>query len=171
MKMVREFSKGLKPGGTPFGQRGEWRWWWFWEPVPFPCRLMLKNNPHMLFIGGGDKGKTRLMASMITHDITSANRAVVIIDSDGQLCDLIINWISSQPEGAKYAKRVVLVDPTYKAGSLAYNPLEMPADGDLQSASSAIVHGFKAIYTASLLVPKASGMRKPLTSCETRHYS
>lgn len=148
MKMVREFGKALRPGGTPFGQRDEWRWWAFWQPkyLSLPPETR-EHNPHMLFIGGGDKGKTRLMASMITHDIKSEDRAVVIIDSDGQLSDLIVTWIASQPEGAKYAKRVVLVDPTYKAGSLAYNPLEMPADGDLQSASSAIVHGFKAIYT------------------------
>ncbi|MDZ4835495.1 MAG: hypothetical protein SGJ27_17105 [Candidatus Melainabacteria bacterium] len=148
MKMVREFAKPLTAGGTPFGQRDEWRWWTFWQPrfMSLPPDVR-EHNPHMLFIGGGDKGKTRLMASMITHDIKSEDRAVVIIDSDGQLCDLIVNWISSQPDGSKYAKRVVLVDPTYKAGSLAYNPLEMPADGDLQSASSAIVHGFKAIYT------------------------
>lgn len=148
MRMVRDYGKTLVPGGTPFGTRMEWGWWSFWTPkhlnLPPDVR---KANPHLLCIGGGDKGKTRLMASMITHDIKSEDRAVVVIDSDGQLCDLIIEWIASQPEGAKYAKRVVLVDPTYKAGSLAYNPLEMPDDGDLQAASSAIVHGFKAIYT------------------------
>ena len=148
MKMVRDYGKPLAPGGTPFGTRMEWGWWSFWTPkhlnLPPDVR---KANPHLLCIGGGDKGKTRLMASMITHDIKSEDRAVVVIDSDGQLCDLVVEWIASQPEGAKYAKRVVLVDPTYKAGSLAYNPLEMPDDGDLQAASSAIVHGFKAIYT------------------------
>lgn len=148
MKMVREYGKTLQAGGTPFGGRMEWAWWCFWTPkyLNLPPDIR-KANPHVLCIGGGDKGKTRLMASMITHDIRSEDRAVVVIDSDGQLCDLIVEWIASQPEGAKYAKRVVLVDPTYVAGSLAYNPLEMPDDGDLQAASSAIVHGFKAIYT------------------------
>src|SRR5262249_36074978 len=38
-------------------------------------------------------------------------------------------------------------DPTYKGGSVGYNPLEMPDDGDLQSAASSLVYGFKAIYT------------------------
>lgn len=148
MKMVREMGKPLKPGGTPFGKREEWRFWTFWTPKFLSLTAeQRKQNPHMLLIGGGDKGKTRLMASMVTHDIKSDDRAIVVIDSDGQLSDLIIEWIASQADGAKYAKRVVLVDPTYKAGSLAYNPLEMPEDGDLQAASSAIVHGFKAIYT------------------------
>lgn len=147
MKMVRELGKGLKPGGVPLGRRIEWGWWCFWTPrnLSMPPD-MRERNPHMLLLGGSDKGKTRLMAKMITHDIKSEDRAIVLIDSDGCLSELVINWIASQPDGKKYAKRVVLVDPTYSAGSLAYNPLEMPEDGDLQAAASAIVHGFKAIY-------------------------
>lgn len=101
----------------------------------------------MLVLGGSDQGKTRMIASMVTHDIQSDDRAVVVIDSDGHLSDLTVNWIASQPNAAELAKRVIVIDPTFKAGSLAYNPLEYPDDGDLQAASSAIVHGFKAIYT------------------------
>ncbi|MEZ4491307.1 MAG: hypothetical protein R3F51_27375 [Cyanobacteriota/Melainabacteria group bacterium] len=148
MKMVRELGKTLKPGSVPLGRRMEWGWWCFWTPRSLAMPPdMREKNPHMLLLGGSDKGKTRLMAKMITHDIKSEDRAIVVIDSDGCLADLVINWIASQPDGKKYAKRVVLVDPTYSAGSLAYNPLEMPEDGDLQAAASAIVHGFKAIYS------------------------
>ncbi|MBZ0188254.1 MAG: type IV secretion system DNA-binding domain-containing protein, partial [Candidatus Obscuribacterales bacterium] len=148
MKMVRELGKTLTPGATPFGKRLEWDWWCPFTPksLALPADLRVQN-PHMLIMGGGDKGKTRLIAHMISHDIRSADRAVVVIDSDGQLSDMVIEWIASQPEGKEFSKRVILVDPTYKAGSVAYNPLEMPEDGDLQAASSAIVHGFKAIYT------------------------
>lgn|GEM_PF-518365 len=148
MKMVRELGKRLTAGAVPFGKRLEWDWWWPFTPkqLNLPAE-MRSQNPHMLVIGSGDKGKTRLIAGMITHDIKSNDRAIVVIDSDGQLSDLIIEWIAAQPEGREFARRVVLVDPTYKAGSVAYNPLEMPDDGDLQAASSAIVHGFKAIYT------------------------
>lgn len=148
LRMVRELGRPLKPGGTPLGKRIEWNFVFFWRPKYLALTPDIREkNPHMLLLGGSDKGKTRLMASMVTHDIQSDDRAIVLIDSDGQLSDLICEWIASQPEGEKYAKRVVLVDPTYKAGSLAYNPLEMPEDGDLQSAASAVVHGFKAIYT------------------------
>lgn len=148
MKMVRELGKRVTPGSVPFGKRLEWDWWWPFTPkqLNLPAEMRIQN-PHMLVIGSGDKGKTRLIAGMITHDIKSNDRAIVVIDSDGQLSDLIIEWIAAQPEGREYARRVMLVDPTYKAGSVAYNPLEMPDDGDLQAASSAIVHGFKAIYT------------------------
>ncbi|MGD9684145.1 MAG: hypothetical protein AB7W16_23525 [Candidatus Obscuribacterales bacterium] len=148
MKMVRELGKRVTPGAVPFGKRLEWHWWWPFTPTQLNLPAEVRTqNPHILLIGSGDKGKTRLIAGMVTHDIKSKDRAVVVIDSDGQLSDLIIEWIASQPEGREFAKRVMLVDPTYKAGSVAYNPLEMPEDGDLQAASSAIVHGFKAIYT------------------------
>ncbi|MCA9800532.1 MAG: hypothetical protein KC777_01025, partial [Cyanobacteria bacterium HKST-UBA02] len=148
MKMVRELGKRLTPGAVPFGKRLEWAWWWPFTPTQLNLPADIRTqNPHILLIGSGDKGKTRLIAGMVTHDIKSKDRAVVVIDSDGQLSDLIIEWIAAQPEGREFAKRVMLVDPTYKGGSVAYNPLEMPDDGDLQAASSAIVHGFKAIYT------------------------
>src|SRR6202043_3172743 len=54
------------------------------------------------------------------------------------------------PKGKQLAKRVTIIDPTYKGGKApcsAYNPLEFPEDGDLQNAASAVVFGFKAIYT------------------------
>lgn len=147
-KLVKEFGKPLKPGGIPLGKRLEWHWLWFWTPryLSLPPDTRTKN-PHMLVLGGSDQGKTRMIASMVTHDILSDDRAVVVIDSDGHLTDLTVNWIASRPNAAELSKRVIVIDPTFKAGALAYNPLEYPEDGDLQAASSAIVHGFKAIYT------------------------
>ena len=100
-----------------------------------------------MIVGSGDKGKTRLIAHMVTHDITANDRAVVVIDSDGGLVNLVTKWISAHPKSKEFAKRVILLDPTYKHGAVGYNPLEMPEDGDLQSAASSIVYGFKAIYT------------------------
>lgn len=147
-KLVKEFGKPLRPGGIPLGKRLEWHWLWFWTPryLSLPPDTRTKN-PHMLVLGGSDQGKTSMIASMVTHDIQSDDRAVVVIDSDGHLTDLTVNWIASQPNAEEIAKRVIVIDPTYKDGALAYNPLEYPDDGDLQAASSAIVHGFKAIYT------------------------
>jgi hypothetical protein len=87
------------------------------------------------------------MAKMISHDIEANDRAVVVIDSDGGLSNLLTRWISAHPKAKEMAKRVVFLDPTFKGNTLGYNPLEMPEDEDLQSASSSLVHGFKAIYT------------------------
>ncbi|HNB23810.1 MAG TPA: type IV secretory system conjugative DNA transfer family protein, partial [Candidatus Melainabacteria bacterium] len=147
-KMMNEWAKNFKRGAMPLGTRTEWRFWKPWEPrmlaMPPESRT---NNPHMIVMGGSDKGKTRLLANMICHDIESADRAVVVIDSDGELIDLVMNWTAANAKGKEYAKRVIIVDPTYRGGSMSYNPLEPLEDVNFIDAASAIVHGFKAIYT------------------------
>lgn len=147
-KMMREWSKPWKKGAMPLGTRVEWRFWKPWVPrvmaMPPEART---NNPHMIIMGGSDKGKSRLMANMISHDIESNDRAVIVIDSDGELIDLITNWTAAHVKGKELAKRIVIVDPTYRGGSMSYNPLEPLEDVNFIDAASAIVHGFKAIYT------------------------
>jgi hypothetical protein len=146
-KELNELSKPLKPGGIPLGQRCEWRIYYPWEKkelaLPPQARAV---NPHILMLGSGDKGKSRLMAKMIAHDIESFDRSVVLIDSDGSLSELLMRWMSAHHRAKELARRVVVIDPTFEKGSLAYNPLEMPEDGDLQGAASSLVYGFKAIY-------------------------
>ena len=147
-KLVRQFGKPLKPGGMPLGQRFEWRPWKLWETrnLSLPPEVRLRD-PHVLLLGAGDKGKSRLMARMIAHDIESADRAVVVVDSDGGLVDLLTAWASAHPMSQELCKRITVLDPLYKGGSLSFNPLEMPEDQDLQSAAQALIYGFKAIYT------------------------
>lgn len=147
-KMMGEWSKASKKGALPLGTRTEWRFWKPWTPrvlcMPPEART---NNPHMIIMGGSDKGKTRMMANMICSDIENNDRAVVVIDSDGELSDLVKNWAAASPKGKEFAKRIVIIDPTYKGGSMSYNPLEPLEDVNFIDAASAIVHGFKAIYT------------------------
>ena len=147
-KILAILSKPPRPGSMPLGQRCEWKPFFPWEKkdLALPPEIRRKD-PHMLLLGAGDKGKSRMIANLITADIEANDRCVVLIDSDGALVDLITRWISHHPKGRQFAKRVIVLDPTYKYGSLAYNPLEMPADGDLQAAASSLVYGFKAIYT------------------------
>ena len=146
--MVRELSKPLKPGGLPLGQRCEWRSWLPLEAKDLSITPGIRvHSPHVLILGGTDKGKSRLMANMIAHDIRSNERAVVVIDSDGGLIDLIVRWIASRANNTELGERVVYFDPSLKGNQRGYNPLEMPEDDDLQTAASSIVHGFKAIYT------------------------
>lgn len=147
-KMVREFGKPLRPGGLPLGQRMEWNITQFYMPKELAMPPDVREtNPHVLVIGAGSKGKSRLIASMICHDIQSNDRAVVVVDSDGGLIELITRWIAAHPKGKEFCERVIIIDPTHKGGCPAYNPLEEPEDGDLQAAASAVVFGFKAIYT------------------------
>ena len=116
-----------------------------------------------MILGSGDKGKTRLIANMATHDITANDRAVVVIDSDGGLIDDLTRWISAQPNAKELVKRVILIDPTYPGGALGYNPLEMPEDGDMQSAASAIVYGFKSN------VQRTPWCAKPVESADSKY--
>ncbi len=145
-----QLSKPIVAGSLPLGQRWEWKFWqkpFFWIPryLAIPPELRV-NSPHVLILGGGEKGKSRLMAHMITHDIESADRAIVLVDSDGDLADLLLRWMSSRPNGAELAKRTIVIDPTSNIPSPSFNPLELPDDHDLQNAASSIVNGFKAIY-------------------------
>lgn len=147
-KMVREMGKPLKAGSLPLGTREEWNIFQFWMPksLNLPSNLR-EQNPHVLILGAGAKGKSRLMASMIAHDIESNDRAVIVIDSDGTLVDLLVSWVGAHPKAKEMAERMIVIDPTQEKPTLSYNPLEMPDDGDLQNAASAVVFGFKAIYT------------------------
>jgi hypothetical protein len=149
-KMLKELSARVKPGGLPLGRRVEWKIWkpWTWAFKDLALTPEVRaRDPHVLILGSGDKGKSRLIANMVLHDIESNDRAVCVVDSDGGLVNLITHWIASRPNKGELTKRVIVVDPTNKKGALGYNPLEMPEDGDLQSAASSIVYGFKAIYT------------------------
>lgn len=168
-KLRAEWAKPLRPGGVPLGRRYEWRWWrpWGGKDLSLPPEQR-SRNPHMLVLGVGGKGKSRLIANMITHDIEVADRAVVLVDSNGELTELIMRWISVHPEAKKIAKRTVLVDPANKSCVTGYDPLAKPDNGDLQAAASAIVHGFKALYTES---PGAPGQWNPQTANILRNAS
>jgi len=147
-RVVKEFGKPLRAGGLPLGTRADWNITKFWWPrlLSIPPELRVAN-PHILVLGAGSKGKSRLLASMAAHDIEANDRAVVVIDSDGGLVDMLIHWMASHHKGKEISKRVVIVDPTHGGNGLGYNPLEYPDDGDLQNAASSLVFGFKAIYT------------------------
>jgi len=164
-------AKSLRKGSLPLGRRVEWKWWfpmpWVIKDLALPPE-MRKTNPHVLILGQGGKGKTRLVANMVAHDIISDDRAVVLIDSDGTLVDLMTRWISAHPKARELAKRVILIDPTHKGNSSAFNPLGLADMGDVQTAAGSIVYGFKAIYTDQ--GRSHSGMPRQLTFCATPFF-
>jgi len=147
-RCLRELGKPARPGGVPLGIREDWKLWQFHMPKTLALTPAMRDaNPHMLLLGGGAKGKTRLLASMIAHDIEGNDRAVVILDSGGGLTNLITRWVTSHRNGSDLCKRIVVVDPTSATNCAAFNPLAEPEDGDLQASASAVVFGFKAMYT------------------------
>ncbi len=148
--ILSQYVSVLEKGGWPLGTRLDWRWFLFWtkKNLNMPA-LARQKNPHMLIVGGAGQGKTRLIASLLTHDIKSNDRAVVVIDSDGELSRLVLNWINNRDDSEKVKERLILIDPakTDSPAIRTFNPLQYPEDGDLQAASRAVVQGFKALYT------------------------
>jgi hypothetical protein len=149
LKLLKELGAGKK-GGLLLGSRLEWRLHQFWMPktlyLPAARR---ERNPHVLAMGAGAKGKTRLLASMIINDIKNDDRAIVVVDSEGSLIELITRWLGSRPEASKVLQRVSIIDPCRPQSRLGFNPFTAGNTENLQAAASAIVMGFKAVYTES----------------------
>lgn len=144
---LAQLGKRLTAGAVPLGTRPEWHFWWPFSPRSLSIHPDLRReNPHMLILGGSNKGKSRLMASMIAHDIRSGDRAVVLLDSDGNLVDLIAEYI--EKHAPERESDLIYVDPAGGDG-FYFNPLAIPADGDLQALANAVVQGFKTMYAES----------------------
>lgn len=144
-RFLRELVQASRQGGLPLGVRAEGM-----LKALLPVKVALphdarEDNPHMIVIGGGGKGKTRLIANMIKHDILTRDRAVVVVDSEGGLIDLLAKelTVDTNPD---LRKRVILLDPGRRSGqSVAYDPLNCE-DQDPQIVANNVVLGFKAIY-------------------------
>lgn len=160
-RVLADFARPLKPGGLPIGFRNEWRPWLPLSPRLLSLPPALRNqNPHVLIVGGTHKGKSRLVAKMAAHDIESGDRGVVVLDSDGSLVDLLIDWIAAHPKGAQLAKRVIILDGSQTSNIQSFNPLA-EYGGDLQGLANSVVYGFKAIYTEP---PGAQSQWNPQTA-------
>ena len=102
LKLLYELGRGNRRGGLLLGERVEWRIHEFYRPrkLYLPATFR-ERNPHVLAMGAGAKGKSRLLAGMIINDIRNDDRAVVVVDSEGSLVELIIRWLGSCPEASK----------------------------------------------------------------------
>lgn len=143
---LSQYGKELIAGSLPLGTRIDWA---PWHLAPRKLNLpadLRRTNPHILSVGGSGKGKTRLMAGMAVHDIECGDRAVIIVDPDGALSDLVVRHIATHKDAAGIAKRLRIIDGT-RDQPLAFNPICEPQDGQLQNMASSVVAGFRAIYT------------------------
>jgi len=112
--------------------------------LALPPELRAKT---MLVLGGSDTGKTRFLAGSIAHDIEADDRAIVVIDTSGDLVKILTRWMSRHANRSLLERRVILLDPSSKNKGLAFNPLDLHGDCDLQSAATVVVNGFKSIRT------------------------
>ncbi len=151
-KLMRELGQAKGTGSLFLGQRQDWGVHEFWRPrsLYLPAERR-KKHPHFIALGSGAKGKTRLLASMVLNDIKSNERALVLVDSDGSLCRLLVSWLASNKDAKKHLGRVRIIDPCNRESFLAYNPFanECLNQEGMQSIAQAVTMGFKAVYTES----------------------
>lgn len=154
MKQHKELLKELgaassKTAGSLFlGERSDWGWHDPFSPrhLYLPAKRRT-TNPHILVLGAGAKGKTRHLAGLIRDDILQAERAVVVVDSDGSLTELVLNWIAAHENGSKLISRVHIIEPCKREAGLGFNPFAFNDFQTLPSQAAAVVMGFKAVYT------------------------
>jgi hypothetical protein len=149
LKLMHELGRGGR-GGLLLGQRLEWSLYEFYRPrrlyLPDAFR---RKNPHVLAMGAGAKGKTRLLAGMIVNEIKNNDRSLVVVDSEGSLVELVLRFLGTSPDGRKLLERVNIIDPCNDNCRLCFNPLMVNNADALQAQASAIVMGFKSVYTES----------------------
>lgn len=148
-KILKELGAPLKPGGLPLGLRKDW------TPTQSlaPKNLSLppqrrKKNPTTLVLGASGHGKSKLLESMIRHDILSGDRAVVVIDSAGTLIDRLVTWLASQTgqDASDLHARVRIIDPLAGKPTHGFNPLAATSVDELHQLAASVVTGFKCIY-------------------------
>ena len=145
-RMLSQYGKAITAGSLPLGTRVDWAPWHFAaRTLSLPAEVRRKD-PHILAVGGTGKGKTRLLAGMAMHDIECGDRAVIIVDPDGALSDLVARRIAAHADCADIVKRLRIIDGT-REEPLSFNPIREPVDGQLQNMASSVVAGFRAIYT------------------------
>lgn len=108
-------------------------------------------NSHVLILGRRDSGKTSLMSQMVARDIAAADKAVVLIDSEGELVDQVKRWIHTQENSSELESRIVDISSTAaNASAFTFNPLVLAAGDDMSVRASDIVSAFKAISSEPL---------------------
>lgn len=146
-KYVQALSKAARSDGLPMGIRAEGMLSRIKPTAIALPKAFREDNPHMLVIGSGGKGKSQLLANLIRYDIERGQRAIVVVDSEGGLVDLLISEISSAKNADELRERIVLVDPVRRSGEItAYDPLKVSWHQDPQIVANNVVLGFKAIY-------------------------
>ena len=147
LKMIKEMGRARKKGSLYLGERADWNLMQFLPRKMYLPPIWRERNPHFLALGAGAKGKTRLLASMAVNDIRSEDRAVVIVDSEGSLTELILRWLGTQHDAKDLLERVSLIDPCRSECKLGFNPFCSTNTDNLQALASSIVMGFKSVYT------------------------
>jgi hypothetical protein len=142
-----DLEKPARPGGAPVGllvrndDEG--------TELRLSCSLspeMRARNPHMLIVGRPETGKNELMVSMIAHDVLCGDRAVVVIDTEGNLSESLSEWLSAHPDKERVRDRITWIDPL-KSPESHFNLLRRDSAAGV---AADVVSAFKCIYAADV---------------------
>lgn len=92
-----------------------------------------ERNTHLHVVGGSNRGKSKLLESLIRQDIIEG-RGLCLIDPEGHLYEWLTAWCAEHNLGQK--RRIILLDPHVQERVFGFNPLGV--DGDLSSHAEAM---------------------------------
>jgi hypothetical protein len=112
------------------------------EAIEIPYKL---REAHMHVVGRTRSGKSRFIADLIQQDIKNGH-GVCVVDPEGSLYDLTINWLAQNPRVAKMRKHIHAVRFTDLATTFCYNPLHINSANEAYSVANTVGNAITRIY-------------------------
>ena len=118
---------------------------------------------HLYVIGASGTGKTKFLEYLILQDIQN-NNGFCVIDPHGDLIEDIKGILSLQYDrnDADISKKVILIDPTDKAFTVTFNPLEKLPGVSVSEQANELVGSFRRIWAEAWGVRMEDLMRNSL---------
>lgn len=105
---------------------------------------------HMYVVGGSGSGKTTFLQSLVVQDIRRKH-GFAVIDPHGDLVADILGRLALifGPQDAFLREQVIVIDPTHKTRTAAFNPLERMRGISSAEQAAELVGVFKKIWADS----------------------
>lgn len=118
---------------------------------------------HLYVIGASGTGKTKFLEYLILQDIWNGN-GFCVIDPHGDLIEDIKGMLTLQCDrnDADISKKVILIDPTDKAFTVTFNPLEKLPGVSVSEQANELIGSFRRIWAEAWGVRMEDLMRNSL---------
>jgi hypothetical protein len=103
---------------------------------------------HFYIVGASGTGKSKFLEFLIRQDIEKEN-GLCIIDPHGDLIEEVKEYLSLALPEQELKEKVILIDPTDKEYTIAFNPLEKIGGVLSAEISIELVEAFKKIWSDS----------------------
>ena len=145
-QLLQNLTAPLQPGGLALGVIKENKSWH--TPLAMQATLQpsaRESNPHALILGRSDTVRSDYLTSLIQQDIEADDRAVIVLDTDGEITDHLVAWMKSHPDNAKFAERTTVFAPAEESCSLGLNPMFVAPGKSRTVVADAIVTAFQSM--------------------------